>query len=769
MSACTPATDFHTPPRLRAAPYVTRGARGTSTFVFNTSKLSPPQLRHDAIRRPGLVNRLRAARETSVVVVSGPAGYGKSTLLALWAERETRDVAWLSLDEEDTDPKRFLAYLALALGRIQPVEIGMFERLASPSSSATAVAAQLGAALASCQDDVVIVLDDAHVLGKGAVDVLRLVIAHLPAGSTVALGTRSEPALPLARLRAEGRLLEIGPDDLRLTEREAASVLAAAGIELREPQVERLAARTEGWAAGIYLGGLSLRVQGTTDGTSFGGADRFVTDYFQLEVLGALAPATVEFLTRASVLERMSGALCDTVLGTTGSARRLGTLEQANAFVVPLDRERRWYRLHRLFRETLREELERREPALVPELVRRASIWCEAHGDVDGAVEYAAAARDTERLVDLVGASAPRAYVSGGEADVEQWLARIDDGVVLARHPSVAVVGATMHALAGRRESTDRWLRAAGSDRRNLTLPDGSRPAAWRAIVAAATCRDGVDEMASSAGRALDGLAAGSVLTPTAHLLRGVAEYLRSRLDEADAALAAAWETAEAVGASQTACIALAERSLVAGAGGTFEESERLALLARDVAREAGLVDDPSSAIAFAASARSALRNSNWPRAHDDIARARSLVSGHAPSWLAVQLRVELADLYLALGDADDAEALMVEVDEQPGRGRLGVVTRAARTVRQRLAERKADEGRPTMLTGAELRLLPFLSTHLSFPEIADRLFVSRNTVKAQAISVYRKLGVSSRSDAIGRAVELGLMTVRSVGESTAA
>jgi LuxR family transcriptional regulator, maltose regulon positive regulatory protein len=767
MTACTPATDIHRPRRLRAAPYVTRGARGTSAFVFNTSKLSPPQLRHDAIRRPGLVNRLRAARETSVVVVTGPAGYGKSTLLALWAERETRDVAWLSLDEEDTDPKRFLAYLALALGRIQPVEIGVFERLASPRSSATAVAAQLGTALASCQDDVVIVLDDAHVLGKGAVDVLRLVISHLPAGSTVALGTRSEPALPLARLRAEGRLLEIGPDDLRLTEREAASVLAAAGIELQDVQVTRLAARTEGWAAGVYLGGLSLRAQGTADGTSFGGADRFVTDYFQLEVLGALAAPVVEFLTRASVLERMCGGLCDAVLGTTGSALQLAALEQANAFVVPLDRERRWYRLHRLFRETLREELERREPALVPELVRRASSWCEAHGDVDRAVEYAAATRDTERLVDLVGASAPRAYVSGGDAGVEQWLARIDDGVVLARHPSVAVVGATMHALAGRRESTERWLRAAGRDRRNLTLPDGSRPAAWRAIVAAVTCRDGVDEMARSAGRALHGLAAGSVLTPTAHLLRGVAEYLRGRLDEADAALVAAWETAEAVGATQTACIALAERSLVAGAGGSFEESERLAVLARDVAR--GLVDDASSAIAFAASARSALRHSNWPRAHDDLARARSLISGDAPSWLAVQLRVELADLYLALGDADDAEALMVEVDEQPGRGRLGVVTRAARSVRQRLAERKADEGRPTMLTGAELRLLPFLSTHLSFPEIADRLFVSRNTVKAQAISVYRKLGVSSRSDAIGRAVELGLMTVSSVGESTAA
>jgi LuxR family transcriptional regulator, maltose regulon positive regulatory protein len=187
------------------------------------------------------------------------------------------------------------------------------------------------------------------------------------------------------------------------------------------------------------------------------------------------------------------------------------------------------------------------------------------------------------------------------------------------------------------------------------------------------------------------------------------------------------------------------------------------------VAREPGLADDPSSAIAFAASARSALRHSNWPRAHDDLERARRLVSGSAPCWLAVQLRVELADLYLALGDADEAEALLLEVDARPERANLGLLTRAARSVRQRLAERKGHEARPAMLTGAELRLLPFLSTHLSFPEIADRLFVSRNTVKAQAISVYRKLGVSSRSDAIGRAVELGLMTVGPVGGSSAA
>jgi LuxR family transcriptional regulator, maltose regulon positive regulatory protein len=297
------------------------------------------------------------------------------------------------------------------------------------------------------------------------------------------------------------------------------------------------------------------------------------------------------------------------------------------------------------------------------------------------------------------------------------------------------------------------------------TMPDGSANlASWTRLLRAAACRDGVDRMRRDAERAAAQIAPGSLWRGTCLSILAAAYLLAGDDRRADAVFADAYEAAQVSGAVEAASIALAERSLVAIARGAWREAEGLAHRARDMVREAELDDYATSSIVYAASGRAALRQSDWVRAHDDIDRSERLLPllTHALPWLAVQVRLELVRLHLALTDTARARELMAEVDELlVRRPDLGVLADEAAELRARLdTDRPSADGWASTLTAAELRLLPLLATHLSFRQIADRLRVSRNTVKTQAISVYRKLGVSSRSDAIDRAVELGLVGV---------
>jgi LuxR family maltose regulon positive regulatory protein len=351
-------------------------------FDLTTAKLRRPAARPGIIPRWSLVDRLAQEDFPAIVSVVAPSGYGKTTLLAQWAERGGQAFAWVSLDKRDNDPKVLLSYVAAALDAVQPVGERVFEALAATTSSVPgSVVPRLGSAFWSMTTPVVLVLDDVHLLRNTVCrDALSVLADHVPPGSRLVFAGRDEPPLRTARLRAEGRILEIGMSQLALDEVEAAALLDAADLALKDDEVAALHQQTEGWAAGLYLAALYVREGGSLQGgEAFGGADRLVSQYMEEEFLALIPARHREFLTRTAVLERMCGPLCEAVLELPGSAATLAELARSNLLLVPLDRRGYWYRCHHLFRDMLLAELERLEPGLLPVLHRRAAAWFEAN------------------------------------------------------------------------------------------------------------------------------------------------------------------------------------------------------------------------------------------------------------------------------------------------------------------------------------------------------------------------------------------------------
>ena len=362
-------------------------------------KLLRPSVRHGSVLRSRLIERIAGPDSGPIISVVAPAGYGKTTLLSQWAERSGLACAWVSVDETDNDPKVLLAYVAEALNSVEPIGGRVFDALASPASSVPgSVVPRLGTAFASMTSPVALVLDDVHLLHDSECRAALSVLAdHVPDGSRLVLAGRDKPPLRVARLRAEGRILEIGPEDLSLTASEASSLLRAAEVALGDEEVAELYRRTEGWAAALYLAALYLREGGTLPDAvaSFGGSDRLVSEYVESELLARISQRQRLFLTRTAVLERMSGPLCDAVLELTGSAATLADLARWNQLLVPLDRRGQWYRYHHLFRDMLLAEVERLEPDLIPVLRRRAAAWHVLNDLPETALEYSMAARSS--------------------------------------------------------------------------------------------------------------------------------------------------------------------------------------------------------------------------------------------------------------------------------------------------------------------------------------------------------------------------------------
>ena len=698
--------------------------------------------------------------------VIAPAGYGKTTLLGQWAETDPRPFAWVALDGRDDDAVLLLQYIAAALNRVEPLAPEVFDALSGPGGSnwSTRVP-RLGSALTTLERPIVLVLDDLHAIANPAcLDVLAALCEHVPAGSLIAIASREEPSLPLARWRTQGRLHEIGVADLRLDQQEAAALLSGAGVALDPTEVADLTERTEGWPAGLYLAALSLQA-GAPDparAEAFTGHDRLVSDYFHLELLSRLPEADARFLMHTSVLEMMCGSLCDAVLETTRSTATLESLVRSNGFVVPLDRRGEWYRYHHLFGELLRSELERRDPEVVATLNARAMAWCVANDLPEAAVRYGQAAGETAAVAELVARLALALHYGGRLETLEQWLEWFDDDD-LVRFPAIAVFGAWARALTGRSADARRWLALADGATSAIPLYDGSATIEpWVATLRAAMMADGVERALADAERALELLPQGSDWRPTALVVRGIARALLGAADQARADLAAGVEEAQASGAVEECFIAQAELALLAARQDRWDEAGRQARRAQALVEETGLVDYSTSAIAHVAAARVALHDGRQADAHAALTRVHRLrpLLDHSFPWLSVGVGLELTRAHLALGEVPAARTVFAETEEVLElRPDLGSLVQEAQELRERLAATSGSAGAWAMsLTGAELRLLPYLATHLTFPEIGARLFISRNTVKSEALAIYRKLDASSRSKAIERAVEVGLL-----------
>jgi LuxR family maltose regulon positive regulatory protein len=728
-------------------------------------KLVGPSARPSAVKKEDAIARLCASTSPFATVVA-PAGYGKTTLLAQWAEADPRPFAWVALDGRDDNALVLLRYIAAAIHRVESIPSEALGALSGPAESIwTKRVPRVGSALAACEHPLVLVLDDLHtVVNPSCLDVLAALFEYVPAGSQIAIASREEPALPLARWRAHGSVQEVGVGDLRLDEREAKLLLEAAGVELDASELSDLTEQTEGWPAGLYLAALSMQAGAPSSATAagFGGGDRFVSDYFRLELLSRLPPAEAQFLKYTSVLDRMNGGLCDAVLETTGSADTLEALEHTNGFVVPLDRQGEWYRYHHLFGQLLSKELEHSEPDIVPELNRRAMAWCMANDLPEAAVVYGHAAGETGTVAGLVDALALGVYYDGRLQTLDEWLGWFGDDE-LARYPALAVYGAWTRVLTGRPEDAERWLARAEGATSTLPLSDGSATIEpWVATLRVDMMANGVEQAAADADRALHLLPPESGWIPDALLGRGIAHALLGATARATDDLTAAVAKGMPLGAVDVVSAAHAQLALLAARQGAWDDAGQRARAAQALVDEAGLGDYASSALAHVATARVALHDARLEDARAALTRAHRMrpMLDHGLPWLTVQVGLELTRAHLALADPSAARTVLTETEQVLElRPDLGFLVEDARELHERVAATAGSGGAWAMsLTGAELRLLPFLATHLMFPEIASRLFISRNTVKTEAVSIYRKLGVSSRSGAIERAVEVGLL-----------
>jgi LuxR family maltose regulon positive regulatory protein len=534
-------------------------------------------------------------------------------------------------------------------------------------------------------------------------------------------------------------------------------------LRLDREEADALATRTEGWPAGLYLAALAINAGSshTEVVRAPGGNDRFIGDYLRTEFLERVSRADVTFLTRTSILDSLNGALSDATVGGSGSSRTLERLERRNLLVVPLDRQGDWYRYHHLFRELLRAELQRREPETVPELHVRAAAWYEDHGQPEAAIGHAQQAGDGDRVERLVLSVSNRVWAGGRVDTILRWMEWFSEHQLIESHPAVGVHGALIYALVGRAAEAEQWAAAAERGAFAGTASDGNTMDGLFAYLRALLCRQGLEAMRRDARAALEGLNPTSPYRPAMLHADGVVHLLDGELEEADTLFARAHQEAVAGGVTPLVAMLLAARGVVAIARDDWPGASELAEEAQAIIGGGELDDYWTSALVLAWLARVEAHRGDATRARELVLRAarlRPLLTSALPT-VSVQALLELAAAYLALADAGGALAALRQVDDiHRHRRDLGALTAQADELRGRLELLRSEMLGTSSLTTAELRLLPLLATHLSLAEISERLVVSRNTVKTQAISIYRKLGVSTRSETIRRMQQVGLV-----------
>jgi LuxR family transcriptional regulator, maltose regulon positive regulatory protein len=722
--------------RLRAR----RATGGSASRLLELASTVPPPPR-GIVRRSELAESLAEASAAQLALIVAPPGYGKSTLLAEWAEHDERLFVWLALT--DTMPATISASTPL-----------------SPCGDRDDLA-QLVRALRTRDSGFVVVLDDAHRVEPAVLrEVVQAALSEVPVGSTIALASRTEPAIPIGGLRAHRRLSEIRMPQLAMSAAQAAALLREAGIDPEFEEVQTLLSRTEGWPAALYLAALALRED--PDGLAgFGGDHHLMSEYLRDEVLAALPEDLVSFAVRTSVLDELSGPICDAMLERRGSATVLGQLARANPLLIAVDPAHHRYRWHGLMNEALRAELTRIEPELEPVLRLRASGWYSACGDTQRAIDQTAGAGDPTLTGDLLWRNV-LSYLTSGQSDlVHRWLSNFCADR-LADHAPLALSASLSALLAGNMQDARHWSLAASAalERSKRRKPPRSL-ATGLAVVGAISGHDGVGRMGEIAISAAEGEPEDSLWRPLCLLLGGVASYLQGDREAAervlDEGIRLSGNSAPSVGA-----LCLAQRAMLAIEREDWELASDLTDCATIVVEEWTLTDDPLCAFVFAAAAASRAHQGRIDEAKGDLRRGIDLLAalGDFVPWYGAEARILLAHASLSLADAVGARTLLAEASRFARRIPDAAIFAQwfdhAWAYMDTLAE--TTLAGPSSLTIAELRILRFLPSHRSFREIASQLGVSANTVKTQAHAVYRKLGAASRSEAVSQAIEAGLL-----------
>jgi LuxR family transcriptional regulator, maltose regulon positive regulatory protein len=731
--------------------------------VLLGTKLGAPRLRSSTIERAALLRRLSS--HPGPVLVVAPPGFGKSTLLGQWRGSAQLPLAWVSLDAADNDPMLLWNYVVAALQAIEPaVPLTPPAGILGEQEFVDAIVPRLLNELASLESDVVLVLDDYHVITSSACHrSVELFLTREPANVRIVVSSRADPPFPLGTLRARGELLELREADLAFTARETRRFLNdCLGLGLSPSAATALHEHAEGWPAGLYLAYLSLRDEADRERAvaGFGGSTRHVSDYFKEVALDALAPPVRDFLVETSILERMSGPLCDATTGRSGSAELLVELEHGNLFLTALDDHREWYRYHHLFADLLRAELQRRPIERRRELHRNAFAWLAGAGHVGEAIRHAVDAGEIETAARLVAENYLSTIEWGGYATVAGWLDAFTRRVVTG-DARLSVVEAWVASFQRRRDDAEVSLQNALDAGYEGPLPDGtSSIEATAALLRAGFPWGNVGEMLTAARRAFELEShRESMWRVTVHVQLGWALVLAGRSDEArpllerGAVLAPRTEQwLNAVGAD---CL-LAYVDLEAG---DVRSAEQWARRAMEVLESQGIADTATGGWAAATLGAVLARGPDKDEGERLLTLGIDRMRAVSEPVLVIQVLLALADVLAARGATDEARQALGEAkDLIDACADPGVFADRWDEVSRRLATSTRSTVDGTELTKREMEILGMLPTRLSQREIGRRLFVSYNTVHSHVRSIYRKLGVSSRVDAVARAREQGLL-----------
>jgi LuxR family transcriptional regulator, maltose regulon positive regulatory protein len=730
-----------------------------------STKLHAPDPR-ERIGRESLVARLSRAPGARLALIRAPAGWGKSTLLSQWrsAEQGRRGFAWVTLDSSDSDPIRFWGYALEALRSVDS-DVGSRSMALLRAPGVDLVSEMLPVLIGELEAvgrPLVLALDDYHQVEGDAVHAgMRRLLDYLPNQVCVAIATRTEPPLGVARLRARGQLVEVDADELRFSRTEARVLLNEfLGLELADEDVAALHERAEGWPAAVYLAGVSLRnrVDRHEFIARFAGDDRHIVDYLGEEVLADLDTDTRELLLRTSIVERVSGPLCDAIADTTGSARKLETLARSNLFVVPLDDRRDWYRYHHLFRACLAAELRLESTELIPELHRRAASWFQRSGETAEAISHAIAGHDFPAASELLAAHWNEVLSTGGLRAVEMWLMALPEHVVTA-DARLCLARAWTSFAKGALEEVLPCLETAEAAPVSGPLLDGTTSVASGAATLRASYWLRMGDFGKTVSYAREALALerGPWRAISANCL-GTAFYW---LDEPAQARQHLEETIE-VGRELVPLVALFAIGVLALLDCERQDwnavSRRLHG-ARQMIDAGGLGEYWMTAgVALAGGLASEHQDD---LAGAEMAMARSLVlyrRGQAPVEIANAL-LHLARIHVRQGhdpvasDEIDEARMLIRSCPDPGpriQRLLGQVRARAPIARRSTGVEALSEG--------ELRVLRLLASDLTQREIGAELYLSLNTIKSHTQSIFRKLGATSREQAVARARELELI-----------
>ena len=737
--------------------------------VLVRTKVHPP-MRRGGVGRPRLLAALLRPTRPRLTLLRAPAGAGKTTLLAEWAASadELREFAWLALDAGDNDPIRFWSYVIEALRGVAPdVGAAAADLLRAPGAGLEdAVLPALINDMLALDEPLVLALDDYHAIREPAVHrSLSFLIERAPPTLEVAIASRSEPPLPLARLLARGELVLIDALALRFSLEEAGELFGPVlSLDLDQADIAALWERTEGWAAGLYLAALSLRgrVSAHEFVADFAGDDRHVVDYLGAEVLADLPDDLHDFLVRTAILERLSAPLCDAVLTRADSAQRLAQIERANLLLVPLDERREWYRYHHLFADLLRLELQGTAPDELRELHLRASRWHRNHGLPDDAIRHAIAAGEIAAAGELIATHYSPAVQGGQTATADRWLRALPEDALRAdARLCFARVIVTM-SLGGHADA-DRWIDAMSAAELPAPFRDGTTTI--ESGVAVLRCMRAMNTGDIGAGvpaarRAAELEADGAPWHAVAVNVEGACRCWQGDLAGAEPVLEHGIELALATGVMpMPAVFSLGHLAFIAGEHGAWTRANELVDRALDLAQRSGLQEHWACSTAH--TVRGCTPGHDAHAAVASLRRAAELARrGAGPVELAHSL------LALAAGEhrAGDPEAARRALDEarevlsrcpDPGilPALMGPIDRLLHTSKRSRALAQSDT-----LSERELAVLRLLPSALSQREIGNELYVSLNTVKTHTRSIFRKLGVSTRDEAVARARHAGLL-----------